>query len=228
MALLRHTTSGVQRMLETEHLVGRSPRAPLRLDSSYVSAQHASIRWTADGWELRDLGSRNGTWVDGNALKSGETIRLQRGCKVSFGHADQTWELIDDSPPQAQVVRLDGEGEPLLVEVNMLALPSADDTQVTILRMPDGSWKIEREDAMVPLVSEQVFEVGGKAFRFCAPGVMSGTSALEEPELTQAVHDLRLEFLVSRDEEHVQIFVGRGPEKIDLGSRAYHYLLLLF
>jgi hypothetical protein len=40
------------------------------------------------------------------------------------------------------------------------------------------------------------------------------------------VRDLRLEFLVSRDEEHVRLIAIRGRIAFDLGARSHHYLLL--
>jgi hypothetical protein len=40
------------------------------------------------------------------------------------------------------------------------------------------------------------------------------------------VRDLRLEFLVSRDEEHVRLIAIRGRLAFDLGARSHHYLLL--
>src|SRR5262245_46817684 len=110
MGRLVRTTTGEQCHLESEHLVGRSPRAALQLDSSFVSSQHATIRWVGDGWELKDLGSRNGTAVDGAPVPAGQAVRLHAGTTVSFGRAEQTWTLKDDSPPRAHVTPLDGEG----------------------------------------------------------------------------------------------------------------------
>src|SRR6185295_2573336 len=79
MGRLVRTTTGEQCHLESEHLVGRSPRAALQLDSSFVSSQHATIRWVGDGWELKDLGSRNGTAVDGAPVPAGQAVRLHAG-----------------------------------------------------------------------------------------------------------------------------------------------------
>ncbi len=68
-----------------ETRLGRHPDAELQLDpaaDAEVSAWHAAITRTGDGWRLRDLGSRNGTYLNGTrihaeaALRSGDTIRL--------------------------------------------------------------------------------------------------------------------------------------------------------
>jgi pSer/pThr/pTyr-binding forkhead associated (FHA) protein len=46
-------------------LVGRAPSADLRLDDPMVSRLHARIEMRDDGVYVEDLGSRNGTSVDG-------------------------------------------------------------------------------------------------------------------------------------------------------------------
>lgn len=49
---------------ERAYLVGRDPGADLVLDVPTVSARHFSIRRVAGGYEVRDLGSSNGTFVN--------------------------------------------------------------------------------------------------------------------------------------------------------------------
>jgi hypothetical protein len=209
--------------------VGRSPRAALQLDSSFVSSQHATIRWVGDGWELKDLGSRNGTAVDGAPVPAGQAVRLRAGTTVSFGRAEQTWTLEDDSPPLAHVTPLDGEGGPLFVEEDMLALPSQENVEATLMRARSGAWSLERQDGTMTLVSGQVFEVAGRRWRLSTPGIVSDTSVLDPTEAAKAIHlqQVGLAFRVSRDEEHVQISVEHGAETIDLGSRSHNYVLLL-
>src|SRR4051812_24232005 len=51
-----------------EHIVGRSPDAAIFVDDSGVSRQHACITIDANGATLADLGSKNGTTLDGNTL----------------------------------------------------------------------------------------------------------------------------------------------------------------
>lgn len=64
MAELHSSDGGTRRVLLSQHLVGRSPECALRLTRSYVSAQHALIRWHERSWEVLDRGSRNGTGAD--------------------------------------------------------------------------------------------------------------------------------------------------------------------
>ncbi|MGA7122222.1 MAG: FHA domain-containing protein [Polyangiaceae bacterium] len=228
MAILRHTRTGAHSVLEPEHLVGRSTRASLHVDESYVSGAHATVRWVQNGWELKDLGSRNGTFVNDVPIKPGQSLWLSRGNRVSFGSTEQTWELIDDSPPKVMVVPLDPPGEPLFAEGDILALPSQDDPQAMVFRVSDGTWCFEREDEIVPLSSNELFEAAGRHFRFCCPDLVPQTWTRGWPGGAAAtVATVHLVFRTSKDEEHVEIEADLGRRTESLGSRLHNYLLLL-
>ena len=51
---------------------GRLATLELVLDDSSVSRRHAEIRATDNGWRVRDLGSTNGTFLNGTKLAPGE------------------------------------------------------------------------------------------------------------------------------------------------------------
>jgi putative nucleotidyltransferase with HDIG domain len=59
---------------ENETLVraGRLATLEIVLDDSSVSRRHAEIRPTAAGWRVKDLGSTNGTFINGTRLGAGE------------------------------------------------------------------------------------------------------------------------------------------------------------
>jgi pSer/pThr/pTyr-binding forkhead associated (FHA) protein len=52
-------------------VVGRAPECTLRLDESGLSRQHARLVPTADGVELEDLGSTNGSFINGKRVQRG-------------------------------------------------------------------------------------------------------------------------------------------------------------
>src|SRR3989442_12509130 len=65
--------------------MGRSPDCTVVLSGAHldvVSALHAELRHGATGWQLKDLGSRNGTFLNGRRLateallKAGDVIGL--------------------------------------------------------------------------------------------------------------------------------------------------------
>jgi len=52
-------------------IVGRAPECVLRLDESGLSRQHARLVPTADGMQVEDLGSTNGTFINGKRIQRG-------------------------------------------------------------------------------------------------------------------------------------------------------------
>jgi hypothetical protein len=69
----------------TAFTIGRSPDCDLPLGDLTVSWHHAELRRSGEGWMLVDLGSTNGTRVNGWRADSGFTVRA--GDWVSFGRA---------------------------------------------------------------------------------------------------------------------------------------------
>lgn len=69
---------------------GRQPGADLVLDSRRVSKSHAVLYMQAGGWMLRDLGSREGTLVNGAPIR---TIALTGGEIIRIGRTAFTFEI---------------------------------------------------------------------------------------------------------------------------------------
>ncbi|MDT0381278.1 DUF1707 and FHA domain-containing protein [Streptomyces sp. DSM 42041] len=65
--------------------IGRAPGSMLRLTHHTVSRAHAQLRHTGAGWSLRDLGSSNGTWVNGRRVTG--SVAVRPGDHVQFGQA---------------------------------------------------------------------------------------------------------------------------------------------
>jgi hypothetical protein len=226
MAVLRETTTKRTIPLEPEHVVGRASICTLRIPNGFVSSQHAMIRYDGRGWVLRDLASVNGTWLDGQRVPAGEERALRTGSRVAFGKEEAEWEMIADSPPVAMVVPLNGD-PPIVIEGDLLPLPSAEDPAAIVYRSLGDSWMLEEGDTPpVPLADLQVFHCGGRAWRFSWPGNVLATTRVEVPAGAIHLRDLALEFRVSLNEEHVLLRVRRRGRMIDFGEHAYHYLLL--
>jgi hypothetical protein len=226
MAILRKQSTGETFLVEPEHTFGRASTSSARIEERYVSAQHASLRWTGGRWVLRDLGSRNGTYLQGNRLAVGEDRHVRTAMTFSLGQpTDIIWELVDDSPPSVMAVPVDG-GPPVLLAGELLAVPSSDDPQVTIYRGSDIPWLIERADeATTAIANLQTFAAAGRLWRFCCPEEVCET-ALASAQHDLEIRHLQLVFSVSRDEEHVALRLTCGGRTFDLGSRAHNYLLL--
>jgi pSer/pThr/pTyr-binding forkhead associated (FHA) protein len=224
MAALKETATGRRIRLEAEHLIGRAPGCTLSIDQRYVSAQHAVLRFNGESWEIRDLGSRNGTFLDNARLKQREERIVHVGSKIWFGKSEQQWELVDESGPGVMAVPLDG-GEAILLDGELLALPSPEDPRATIYRNSDGVWVLEHSDSLGPITNLQTFEIEGRTYRFSCPQTIAKTS-LAGPSTDVEMRHVTLLFSVSRDEEHVQLHATFGHKALDLGSRSHNYLLL--
>src|SRR5438093_295270 len=64
--------------------IGRSSRHPIHIPDGTVSKDHAEITARAGQFYLRDLGSRNGTRVNGREAR--EPIMLEAGDHIEIGH----------------------------------------------------------------------------------------------------------------------------------------------
>lgn len=226
MATLLALSAGRRYFLEPQHVVGRAPSCALCLDRRYISGQHAVFRWIGDHWELKDLGSRNGTFLDGIRLKPGYEHAVRVGAKVAFGKQPEgMFELIDTSAPVTMAIPLDGK-DPVFIDGDLLALPSSYDPRATIYRGAEGGWVLEQpDDSTSPITNLQTFEVAGRVWRFsCNEAVRTTTLATSPADLE--VRHLDLSFSVSRDEEHVELQVRCAGRTFDMGARTHNYLLL--
>ena len=66
-------------------VIGRdSQSCELQIDDATVSRRHASISWSAGRWQLEDLGSTNGTWLDSTPVSSTKVV-LKEGQALTLG-----------------------------------------------------------------------------------------------------------------------------------------------
>ncbi len=63
-------------------LVGRAPSADLRLDDPQVSRLHARIEMRDDGVYVEDIGSRNGTLVDGRNVHTSRRLMIDEEIEI--------------------------------------------------------------------------------------------------------------------------------------------------
>lgn len=77
-----------------EVVLGRDPSADVMLDSAQVSRRHAALRALGERYTLHDLGSSNGTRVNGVDLR--DSVLLQDGDAIELG-GDVTvlYELVE-------------------------------------------------------------------------------------------------------------------------------------
>ena len=65
--------------------IGRSTGAEFIVEAALVSRLHCQLTATADSLQVKDLGSTNGTFVNGRRVNAAE---LKEGDKLSIGRVD--------------------------------------------------------------------------------------------------------------------------------------------
>ena len=65
-------------------MMGRAPVNDIVVEESWVSRQHAAIRGIRSGYWIEDLGSRHGTFVNGERVE-GEGQRLHNKDRIELG-----------------------------------------------------------------------------------------------------------------------------------------------
>jgi hypothetical protein len=67
-----------------ELIVGRGSRCDIGLTDTTVSRRHARLVWRDGGWVLQDLGSKNGTYLNGRRVGR---CQLRPGDRLALGQA---------------------------------------------------------------------------------------------------------------------------------------------
>jgi predicted component of type VI protein secretion system len=86
-------------LVEESITIGRSPDNFIQIDDASVSGHHVELRLTENNYHLRDLGSTNGTRVNGVVVR--ETL-LRNGDRISFGAVQARYEaeIATSAAPQ--------------------------------------------------------------------------------------------------------------------------------
>ena len=89
---------------EGDNIVGRHPASAIWINGGSVSRSHARIIVSSGRVTIEDLGSRNGTFVDGNQLSGPH--QLLDGAEVTFGSERATFrEWSDDLAAGTEPIR---------------------------------------------------------------------------------------------------------------------------
>ena len=228
MGLLQHARTGRLVTLVSRSLVGRAPTCALVLDDRHASGEHAVLSWSQDGWQVRDLGSLNGTWVDGARLGAGERVAVGPSARIGFGVADDTWMLVDESGPGPAARDL-ATGELVRPSGGLLALPTQADPRATVFMGEDSEWVVELDGTVRRVIDQERLAIDDGLWtlflpsqRDPLPGTLKATGAV-----ARGIGTVGLAFRVSADEEHVDLILRWSDgEQVVLPPRSSHYTRL--
>ena len=80
--------------------IGRSSENAVRVEDSEVSRFHAAIQWQASGFTLVDLGSANGTLLNGVRI---ETAAIVDGDQLQVANTLLAFQVHDVNPSRGRV-----------------------------------------------------------------------------------------------------------------------------
>jgi adenylate cyclase len=147
-------------------VVGRAPTSDFPIIDPTISRRHAQILRQDDKIFLRDLGSSNGTYVNGVRVESAE---LKPGDLVTFGKVMFRLEEVDrrSTPAQSQPMEATTTGSTIVRQRSVLDAQdfAADDksrrTLATLLEVSKGLGKTADIDALLDKIVGYAYQILG-------------------------------------------------------------------
>jgi pSer/pThr/pTyr-binding forkhead associated (FHA) protein len=150
--------------------IGRSIDCDVVLPKRQVSRHHAEIERDDGGYLLRDLGSKNGTYVNGEKvqgepyrLKDGDEIQIALYVKLGFVGADATVPLELSGPYKG--LRIDRPAKRVFIGGQELSPPLSPAQYRLLEILLDNEGRVVSRDAIVRAVwsEEEAFGVTEQA-----------------------------------------------------------------
>ncbi|HKO12681.1 MAG TPA: sigma 54-interacting transcriptional regulator [Acidobacteriaceae bacterium] len=173
--------SSVHELRDGEIAIGRDPANDLCLPDRIVSRRHCRIRQVDDGYELADLDSHNGTFINGVPVRSksighGDRIRVGHSELVFMVHSEENAMAAladDDTRMLSRPVRLEAEAMRWSgVEVGRMARDLA-----ALFRISNVISEVRDLDALRRELLQLIFEVAP-----AEQGVIVMMGGEDEPE----------------------------------------------
>ncbi|MCA9700007.1 MAG: protein kinase, partial [Myxococcales bacterium] len=172
--MIESRESGQRHYLTTRCILGRSPRCQICVPVSRVSGVHAEIVWTGSSWTLHDLGSRNGTFLEGRRLDAGERATLVEGAVLWLGGSECQFLVLDDAPPK--LVAIDSDNQSRFAEGGILCLPANDTAEIMIFSDDTGNWILESAEGLRDVRDAETLLVSGRSWSLHLPNVQAQTT----------------------------------------------------
>jgi len=146
-------------------IIGRGSDCAIMLPERQVSRHHARIEWDGGGYLLRDLGSKNGTHVNGQEvrdrpyrLKDGDEIQIALCVKMGFVGADATLPLELTGPDRG--LRIDRAARRVFIGGHELTPPLSVAQYRLLELLLDHEGEVVARDAIVAAVWSEEETVG--------------------------------------------------------------------
>ena len=152
------------------------------LDDGLVSGQHARLTRGPGGYDLEDLGSKNGTWVDNQRLEGKDgKVRLRDGALIFFGNHVAVFRMVSQIELEAIKAELVAPFGPVATASPTLAVAC---DRLRRLAASEGELLILGETGVGKEVyARAVHQASGRKGRFVAINCAAIPRELVESEL---------------------------------------------
>ena len=140
--LFRPPLSPVEVTADRSVVIGRSSECGFAIPADDVSRQHSEVFFSGDGFSVRDLGSTNGTYVNGQKIEGDR--RLASGDRIELGSNEVTFCEVGG-------------------ELERLAPTATEGGATVIFQRPAAAEAIQGDLTEIPLFALlQMLELGSK------------------------------------------------------------------
>jgi predicted component of type VI protein secretion system len=138
--------------------LGRDPLSDIILDDAEVSRHHAKLVRQADGYMIQDMGSTNGSFVDGERL-GGEPLALKPGQVVMLGsNVTLVYQAIATADPMATIVAPAAAVQDEFPVVPELVEEVAEEVEIPMPATAPAEAELEADDEL-DVAADEVVEV---------------------------------------------------------------------
>ncbi|HEU5226289.1 MAG TPA: FHA domain-containing protein, partial [Ktedonobacteraceae bacterium] len=200
--------------------IGRQPGVYMLIDEGSVSRRHAEIIHANGKYMLQDLGSTNGTFVNGTRLSLDNAHILKPNDQIRFGKVVTCIFLL--RPASAEQTRRPVIGSPSMAGISKLDEMEASDeraSQGQPMVNPDGSLQLSGATDAVPASIVEAFK------RYPALVVLTGKKGKKRPPLVYLLRENK-RFVIGRDKDNdielADMVVSRRHAEVFPGAEGYY------
>jgi hypothetical protein len=144
-------------LTESTVIIGRDANSDVQIDDRQVSRRHAEISRTPEGYTIRDLGSKNGTFLNGEPI-SGEAQLIHNGDEVGVALCAKLTFIEDEATvpvvpaQQKPAIRMDLAAKRVWINDQEI-MPPLSVAQYTLLELLyKNAGKVVSRDTVVEVV----------------------------------------------------------------------------
>jgi class 3 adenylate cyclase len=172
------------KVLEIGRKANPASQKRLVLPVPEVSGNHAEIRMNNDGWTIRDLGSTNGTRLNGDWITPGTEYLLKNGDVIKIAQIDLQVNLPNDNgAPRARVQVAEDEHEKTQFHIKLInATILVGDIRSFTSLMENYSSQPERVMQAAQMLGDEIKRQHGQVEKVAGDAIMAYWQGSDSPQ----------------------------------------------